>query len=178
MSTLFGFLPTQAECFVLNLFTYPHDIRFNFLLFPARRDTEKYKAECAARDRASLLFRRKEARIHRLEEANEKQRLFNISQENNKLEDGAREDVRKYIQECKGRRRMSLAYRAKEKRRHFEWERKQREKSVQKRHRLEQARALDSASIALARQRESAMETINNLRHQEAMAKGRKYNAF
>jgi hypothetical protein len=49
-------------------------------------------------------------------------REYEVEQGNRVLEDAAHWDVVEYVKDCQGRRRMSLALRAKEKRQHRKWE--------------------------------------------------------
>jgi len=130
-----------------------------------RRDVEKYKVDCAARDRVSLCFRREEAQIQRLEAENEKQRQYELDQESRALDAAAGEDVKKYLQSCKKRKRLSLAFRAKEKREHTEWERKQADAEREKRNRDTRDRAMDSKYAQLAIEKERARIALDNIRH-------------
>jgi len=129
------------------------------------RDIQEYRKACSDRDRASLCFRRKEANLQRLEEDEERQRQEEIEEKNRKLEDAARSDVKAYIEDCKRRRRMSLANRAKEKRRHAKWERDQAELEQQRRHRETRNRALDRRYVELAKQKELARIAMDAIRH-------------
>ena len=82
------------------------------------RDVSAYKKACAERDRQSLCFRAKEARVARLEEEARNDIEAEVEQENRELEAAARQDVRRYVNRCRDRRRMSLCHRAAEKRHH------------------------------------------------------------
>ena len=84
------------------------------------RDVSAYKKACAERDRQSLCFRAKEARVARLEDEARKDIEAEVEQENCELEAAARQDVRRYVDRCRDRRRMSLCHRAAEKRHHAE----------------------------------------------------------
>jgi len=129
------------------------------------RDIQEYRKACSDRDRASLCFRRKEANLQRLEEEEDRQRQEEIDEKNWKLEHAARSDVKTYIEDCKRRRRMSLANRAKEKRRHAKWERDQAALEQQKRHRDTRDRALDRRYVELAKQKELARIAMDAIRH-------------
>ena len=131
------------------------------------KDVEKYRQECAGRDRASFEYRRKEAMIQRLEEANEEQRIRENQEADYQLEALARIDVQEYIKRCKSQRRLSLASRAKEKRRHAEWARREEERVQNQRHDDERVRARDSRNMELARQKEKREKAIEALRHAE-----------
>ena len=130
-----------------------------------QKDVESYKASCAARDRASFQFRLKESRIQRLEAQNQQDNDYIENQKNRAIDDGAREDVKEYIKECKTKRRQSLAFRAKEKRRHAQWERKQYEKEVRERSRNTHYASLDSRYMQLAKEKERAQVALDALRH-------------
>ena len=129
------------------------------------QDVEDYKKELAARDRASFVFRRKEARLQRIEEQVEKDELEEIEAANNRLETLARADVEQYLLECRHRRRLSLAFRAKERRRHMKWDRQQREQERLQKNRDTRDNAMDHKVIELARQKERAQEAMDNIRH-------------
>jgi colicin import membrane protein len=125
----------------------------------------EYEAKNAERDRASLVFRRKEANIQRLEEEERRQAEYQVEQENRKLEDAARRDVEEYIKDCKDRRRLSLAFRAKEKRAHAEWERREAERRRAQQSRDTRDRAIDQRHVEAARQKERAKIALNAIRH-------------
>ena len=137
------------------------------LTFSGHTDMENYRKECDARDRASLEYRRKEARIQRLEECNDNQRIQVEEQRNQELETLARIDVREYFKSCKNHRRMSLALRAKESRRHTEWVRRKEEEEQSQRLLDERLRARDSRNVELARQKEKRDRAIDALKHAE-----------
>ena len=123
-------------------------------------DVVEYRRKCAARDRASLLYRRKEAHVQRIEEVEERMREQLREHENFELETQARLDVANYVQTCKQRRRMSLAYRAKEHRRHFQWREQQAEQEREARSREVRARMADQRSAELARKEEQAQRAL------------------
>jgi len=133
------------------------------------RDVQAYREQCAARDRASLQYQLKESRIQRMEEANRKQIEYDHEQTNLKLEEGARRDVEEYVESCKRRRRLSLAFRAKEKRRHFEHQRTQRERSILRRNAATRDRAVDANFVQLAQQKERAEQALLNLQHRSRL---------
>jgi len=130
-----------------------------------RQDVENYKAQCAARDRASLCYRQKEARIQRLQAEDEYQEQLEIKAENAALVAADRRDVEKYLDDCKTRRRLSLAYRAKEKRQHIEWEKREAEKELERRSRDTRLRAMDSRYVELEKQKERAKAALDAHRH-------------
>ncbi len=130
-----------------------------------QKDVDSYKASCAARDRASFQFRLKESRIQRLEAQNQHDNDYIENQKSRAIDDGAREDVKEYIKECKAKRRQSLAFRAKEKRRHAQWERKQYEKELRERSRNTHYASLDSRYMQLAKEKERAQVALDALRH-------------
>ncbi|GMH59879.1 hypothetical protein TL16_g02921 [Triparma laevis f. inornata] len=136
----------------------------------ATRDVKGYKESCAARDRASLCFRAKEARIQRMEEESRIAQQREIDQENNALEAAAREDVKAYVKQCKARRRMSLATRAQEKRNAAEVARFAAEEEQARFKKEVRNRQLDAKYAALAKERENAMRALENLKHKAALS--------
>ena len=81
------------------------------------------------------------------------------------LEDSSRLDVLEYVEECKMRRRLSLAYRANEKRRHREWERQKMEEEREQIHCNTKLASLDRKYEELAKQKERACIALDALRH-------------
>jgi hypothetical protein len=130
-----------------------------------QRDVDAYKKACAARERASLQYRQKEARIQRLEEEERRTQQLQIDSSNFELESEARSDVEEYIASCKRRRRLSLAFRAKERRRHAEWLRHQEEQEREARSREVRDRLIDRRYEELARQQERARLAMDAIRH-------------
>lgn len=130
-----------------------------------REDVQQYKQDCAARDRASLCFRRKEAQIQRLEEENERDIQRELDQKTRELDDAARRDVNQYLEDCKKRRRMSLALRAKEKRHHAQWKKAQEESEREDRSRDARDQAMDRRYVELAKQQERARIAMDAIRH-------------
>jgi hypothetical protein len=128
-------------------------------------DVEEYKKQCAARDRASFVYRGKETMLQRLEEENRKTEQQKLDQMNFALETAARGDVEEYLQDCKARRRMSLALRAKEKRRHLEFSLREAEKKRQQQSRDTRDRAMDRKYMEKARQEERARIALDAIRH-------------
>ena len=121
-----------------------------------KRDIQQYKDACAARDRASLMLRGKEHFRKRLESENERQRKSHENHESHLLETEAWRDVNDYVKECKGRRRLSLAFRAKEKRRHAEYAKKQHQMKIQRQQMDSFYTAEDARYIEMARLKEKA----------------------
>ena len=130
-----------------------------------RREMETYMKKCSERDRASFEYRRKEARIQRIQEAEASQKLRKEENENLKLEALARCDVVEYVNECKKRRRMSLACRAKEKRKHSEWCRFKKEQEIDAHSRRVHDQLMDQKYTELAQQKERARLALNAIRH-------------
>ncbi len=126
-------------------------------------DVQQYKDACAARDRASLALRGKEHFRKRLESENERQLQSQIDHESHQLDTQAWQDVNDYVKECKGRRRLSLAFRAKEKRQHADYEKKQRQKRIQKQQMDTFLRAEDARYIQMARLKEKARIALRAL---------------
>jgi len=127
-------------------------------------DVRKYRAQCEERDRQSLIFRRNEAIIQRIEEdgrlGKEKERL----EKDRKLETEAQKDVADYVKDCKRRKRFSLAFRAKEKRRHEKWKKQQAELKRKEFSEEVKNRTLDHLQVQLAKERERAGKAMDALR--------------
>ena len=81
------------------------------------------------------------------------------------LETLARTDVEEYVQDCKRRRRLSLAQRAKESRHHEEWKKKKAEQERATRARHTRNMGIDRRAMELAREKERAKNALNALRH-------------
>lgn len=131
----------------------------------AQKDVEAYRKQCADRDRASLQYKRKEARLQRIAETKKQVDQQGQDEKNFALETEARSDVDSYIKECKQRRRMSLALRAKEKRRHAEWSRERHEEEIDERRSRVNDRLMDRRHVELARQQERARIAMDAIRH-------------
>lgn len=129
------------------------------------QDTEAYKKACDQRDRNSLVFRRKEANLQRLEKKRQQQVEFEVDQNNQELEDAAHWDVTEYIKDCANRRRQSLACRAKDKRRHRKWEERQADKALTRQMEDTRWRGRDRRNQELARQEERRRIALEALRH-------------
>ncbi|GKY98721.1 hypothetical protein MPSEU_000828400 [Mayamaea pseudoterrestris] len=131
----------------------------------AQKDVDQYNSKCAARDRTSLQYRGKEAHVRRIEAKEQQLQEQQYNHSNFELETQARQDVEEYIRECKQRRRMSLALRAKEKSRHFQW---RSQKANEERAAYSQevrSRLKDQRSAELARQEERARRALEAIQH-------------
>lgn len=126
----------------------------------------------AERDRKSLQYRAKEKKLQRLEMESRQQKQREIDDANFNLDSLARMDVEEYIKDCKKRRRQSLAFRAKEKRRHAVWKQQQEEKEIEARHETGYLQALDYQYMALAQQQERARIAMDALRNAGCIIKG------
>lgn len=134
------------------------------------KDVKEYKKQCDTRDRASLCYRRKESEIHRLIVENEREILYNIDQASRDLNSAARIDVDVHIMDCKNRRRLSLACRAKEKRQHCEWKRRNLEKERKKRSGNSRVAALDRKYLELEKINKRAQIAMDAIRHAGAFS--------
>lgn len=141
-----------------------------------QKEVEAYRAECAERDRKSLEYRRKEARAQRIQEEERLLKQQERDAQGFALESDAHRDVEEYVKECKQRRRLSLAFRAKEKRHHARWTKEQRERELDHRSSLVHDRLMDQRHVELARQQERAKSALNALRHGGAFASGNSNN--
>jgi hypothetical protein len=132
------------------------------LYFTGQRDVNNYRAECAAKERSSLELKGKEQFSSRVRAENERQEKLDQDHESHLLETEAWQDVNDYVEECKRRRRLSLAFRAKEKRQHFEYAKQQAKLKVQRQHQDTQFRSEDAKYVEIARLREKARIAIES----------------
>jgi len=130
-----------------------------------QKDVEAYKKKCAERDRASFCYRGKELHLQRLEAEKEHEKECALKQERSALESEARGDVEEYLKDCKRRRRLSLAFRAKERRQHSQWKKKEAIEDRTRRSRHVRNMALDQRYVEYAREKERAMMALNELKH-------------
>ena len=128
-----------------------------------QRDVQQYKDACAARDRASLVLRGREDFRKRLESENERQVQSEEDHESHLLDTQAWQDVNDYLKECKERKRLSLAFRAKEKRRHADYTKKMHQKKIQRQQMDTFYRAEDARYIEMARLKEKARIALEAL---------------
>ena len=124
-----------------------------------------YKKKCSERDRNSLELRRKEANVQRLEEKKRHLEQADAKQKNRTLDDAARMDVVAYLKDCQGRRRMSLALRAKEKRHHRKWEISQAEQALSQRMQESRLRSQDRRAQEAALREERKRIALDAIRH-------------
>ncbi|KAL7566836.1 hypothetical protein ACA910_021336 [Epithemia clementina (nom. ined.)] len=134
-----------------------------------QKEVEAYRRKCAERDRASLEYRNKEARKQRLLEEQAKKEERKTEEENFELETMARKDVEEYINICKQRRRYSLAFRAKEKRQHFQWKEQQKEEERLTQSQIIRGRLMDKLYQELTEQQERAAQTMEAIQHQRRL---------
>ena len=141
-----------------------------------RKDVQAYKQKCAQRDRASLEYRRKEARKQRLEEMEMQHEQQKVEEVNNEMEIDACKDVEEYIKTIRDKRRQSLAFRAKEKRRHQAWKREQERKERIQRHEVLNGRMVDHRYIEMAEQEERTARALDDIKHQQRLYARKKVN--
>ncbi|KAL3793603.1 hypothetical protein ACHAWO_001652 [Cyclotella atomus] len=127
-----------------------------------QQDVKKYIAECVAKERSSLELKGKEHFANRVRAENERQEKLDQKHESFLLETEAWQDVNDYVEECKRRRRLSLAFRAKEKRQHFEYAKQQAKLKVQRQHQDTHFRSEDAKYVEIARLREKARIAIES----------------
>ena len=89
-----------------------------------------------------------------MEEEKKREQEYELDQHNRALDSAACDDIKKYLKSCKKRNRLSLATRAKEKRRHADWEKGQATKQREQRHRDTRDRAMDNMYVELAKEKE------------------------
>ena len=141
-----------------------------------QQDVENYKKECEERRRKSLQYRAKEKRLQTLEENNQKVKEQEYEHKMFELETQARSDVKMYIEDCKRSRRKSLAFRAKEKRRHAKWKQQRREKELRGRSHTSHLRSLDAQHFAFSQQQERARMAMDALRSAGCTIKGNPFD--
>lgn len=129
-----------------------------------QRAKEEYRKTCAARDRHSLQFRGTEARIQRLIEEEHKVEHLERRQESFHLNTQDRQNAAEYIAECKRRRRLSLAFRAKERQRSSKWKRQQHLKDVSETNSLVHDQLMDRQYEQLAKEQERKEKALLLLR--------------
>ena len=117
---------------------------------------ENYKKKCAERDRASLCFRRTEAIIQHMKEGKKREQEYELDQQNRAFDSAACDDVKKYLNSCKKRNRLSLATRAKEKRCHADWEKSQATTQPEQHHRDTRDRDMDNMYVDMAKEKDKA----------------------
>lgn len=130
-----------------------------------QKDVEEYKKKCAERDRNSLIYRGKEVIIRRMVTEKQKAIEYEEDQKRRALEALARGDVDEYVEDCKRRRRLSLAHRAMESRRHVEWKKKQAELEREKKAKHTRNMGLDRRYVELAKEKEKMRIALDALRH-------------
>ena len=126
----------------------------------------------AEKARKSLEFRGKESRMRRLETEIHLRKQQAQEHQSFELESLARMDVEEYLKDCKKRRRKSLAFRAKEKRRHAEWKQRQREQEIEAQQESGHLQSLDYQYMVLAQQQERARIAMDALRSAGCTIKG------
>lgn len=99
----------------------------------------------------------------RMEAENDKEAKSEEDHQSHLLDTAAWQDVNDYVEECKRRKRLSLAFRAKEKRRHFRIEKEQSELEVHRRHMDTLYRSEDARYIEMARLKEKARIAMDSL---------------
>ena len=130
-----------------------------------QREVELYAKQCSERDRKSFEFRRKDARKQRIQDEENSVQRKELEDRKLELEALARKDVAAYIDDCKKRRRMSLACRAKEQRNHAKWIVQKKEKEQLELSRRVHDRLIDQKYVELALQKERARLALNAIRH-------------
>jgi actin-related protein len=97
----------------------------------------------------------------------EKQREieYEDDQKRRALEALARGDVDEYVEDCKRRRRLSLAQRAMESRRHVQWKKEQAEIARENKAQHTRNMGLDRRYVELAKEKEKTRIALDALRH-------------
>lgn len=128
-------------------------------------DIEEYRKLCAERDRNSLQYRMAESRAQRILDKERTTKQEKIDARAFQLDTAARADVEEYLKDCKRRRRLSLAFRAKEKRQQAAWKKKDSEARRRGQSREIRGRLMDRNCVEAARQQERVKAAIDALRH-------------
>jgi hypothetical protein len=153
-------IATQQQCEEIS-----KDHANELLRAAAQKDVETYRNECAMRDRASLEYRRKEALVQRVQSEDQRAEQMHVEARNFQLESQAHSDVEMYLKTCRQRRRLSLAFRAKEKRHHGDWRQKQVLLQQQQQGRAVRDRMADRRYEELARQQERGRIAMDSIIH-------------
>ena len=130
-----------------------------------QKDVEEFKRKCSERDRSSFIYRGKELQIQKMELEKIRDEETEKELRRRELDDLARKDVDKYVEDCKKRRRQSLAFRAKESRRHMIWNKQKQASEIENRRNQTRARGLDLRYVELAKEKERAQIALDALRH-------------
>ncbi len=101
---------------------------------------------------------------NRLQAENDRQFELQGDHQSHLLDTAAWQDVNEYLAECKLRKRLSLAFRAKEKRRHFQIEKKEAELRVQQQHRETQYRSDDARHVEMENLKEKARLALESFK--------------
>ena len=131
----------------------------------SQKDVEEYRKKCAERDRSSLCYRGKELQIQKMELEKIREEETEKELRRRELDDLARKDVDQYIDDCKKRRRQSLAFRAKESRRHITWNKQKQALETENKRNHSRLRGLDLRYVELAKEKERAQIALDALRH-------------
>jgi hypothetical protein len=99
-----------------------------------------------------------------MQRENDKQVQLQEEHRSHLLDTAAWQDVNEYLAECNMRKRLSLAFRAKEKRRHFQFEKKQAALKVQQQHRDTQYRSEDARHVEMANLKEKARLALESFK--------------
>ena len=111
-----------------------------------------------------------------MEDENERQIQLQEDQDSHLLDTAAWQDVGEYVKECNRRKRLSLAFRAKEKRHHFQIEQQQKERQIQQSHQDELLRSVDAKYIELAKLKEKARLALASFNHSPSCTFGTKFS--
>lgn len=130
--------------------------------FLGQRDVQRFREECAARDRTSLCLRGKVHFANRMQDENERQAQLQNNHQSHLLNAAAWKDVNDYVKECNRRKRLSLAFRANEKRRHYQLEKQEAHLRVQQQHYDTQCRSEDARYVEMAKLKEKARLAVES----------------
>lgn len=135
-------------------------------------DVKKYLEEESRKRRESIAFRNKEAKRRRDIDAEMHQQSIKDHAQHQELQAACQKDVETYVEECKRRKRLSLAARAKQHRLHIEWDTLHLEGQRAQRHKDTKDNALDRKFAELSREKERARRALDALRHPKWTAIG------
>ncbi|KAL7554993.1 hypothetical protein ACHAWF_018581, partial [Thalassiosira exigua] len=133
------------------------------LKWAGENDARQYVADQAEICRQSLCLRGKEHFSTRMQAEKEREVQSEADHESHLLDTAAWQDVNDYVKECNRRKRLSLAFRAKEKRRHVQVEKEQAELKIHQQHVDTKLRSEDARYIEMARLKEQARIALDSL---------------
>lgn len=109
---------------------------------------------------------------NRMQDENDKQIQLQYDHQSHLLDAAAWQDVNEYVKECNRRKRLSLAFRANEKRRHYQLEKQEAQLKVQRQHHDTQCRSEDARYVEMAKLKEKARLAIESFNRHPSVTFG------